>query len=320
MVDIRPFDQTDAEYKAFAALNRAVWPDEPQTANELKHWDKSLDPQTLFRRYVVHLDGKVVAIGEYGDTWWSMKPGKLYLRVMVHPDYRRRGIGTALYEHLWTLVAEYNPVLIIGFTREDQTAGLGMLAKYGFEQIMRLQVSRLDVQSFDPAPFAPVLAKVEELGIQIQTLAQVAASDEEWKQKLYDLEWELAQDVPSPDPPTRLAFETWQERTLTAPGFNPDGQVIAQDQGRWVGMSALWMALGDPQKLLTGLTGVARSHRRKGIATAMKVRALEFAKRYGAVVVETDNEENNPMYLLNLKLGFQPRPAWVDFEKRIGRD
>ena len=32
--------------------------------------------------------------------------------------------------------------------------------------------------------------------------------------------------------------------------------------------------------------------------------------------IETSNEENNPMYQLNFRLGFEPAAAWLDFEKR----
>ena len=71
-------------------------------------------------------------------------------------------------------------------------------------------------------------------------------------------------------------------------------------------MTGFWISLAEPAKLYTGLTGVLRSHRRRGIATALKVTALEMAKARGVRTLETDNEENNPMYLLNVELGFEP--------------
>jgi hypothetical protein len=32
----------------------------------------------------------------------------------------------------------------------------------------------------------------------------------------------------------------------------------------------------------------------------------------------TDNEENNPMYGLNVQLGFMPTRAWLQFRKELG--
>lgn len=317
MFNIRPFEATDADYEAFAVLESAIWPEFPDTVEEWKHRDTTRDSQYLFRRFLVEKEGEVVADGVYLEPWWSMKPGKYFINVGVHPDHRREGIGTALYDFLMAQVNERDPALITANTREDQTDALRFLEKRGFVRVMRYPVSHLDVPSFDPAPFASTLDRVKGLGIEIRPLVDIMHLDEDWQRKLYDLTWEILQDVPSPDPLTQQSFENFQERTLGDPGFRPDGQFIALDAGQWVGMSALWTAQGDPGKLYTGLTGVVRSHRRKGIATALKVRSFDFAKEYGAKIIETDNEENNPMYLLNMKLGFEPQPAWIDFEKRI---
>ena len=59
------------------------------------------------------------------------------------------------------------------------------------------------------------------------------------------------------------------------------------------------------------------SYRRRGIATALKLRSIEFAKAYGAKELKTDNEENNPMYQLNLSLGFRPKPAFLSYKKSL---
>ena len=91
--------------------------------------------------------------------------------------------------------------------------------------------------------------------------------------------------------------------------------VVAIDGEEYVGVSMLEKDLANPTKLQTDLTGVIRSHRRRGIATALKVHALSKAKATEAEFVETDNEENNPMFDLNLQLGFVAQPAWLDFRK-----
>ena len=82
----------------------------------------------------------------------------------------------------------------------------------------------------------------------------------------------------------------------------------------------LELNLAEPTKLQTDLTGVIRSHRRKGIATALKVHALTKAQTTDAESVDTDNEENNPMYPLNVKLGFKPTPGWVHMRKDMRSD
>jgi GNAT superfamily N-acetyltransferase len=317
MFTIRPFEATDADYAGFVALGLAVWPDQAVTVEERKHSDQTRDPKYLFQRFLVEADGTIVASGVYCEPWWAMKPGKYRIDVSVHPDYRRRGIGTALYNHLMERLAEHKPAFLSCSTREDQVEGLRFLAKRGFEQVMRAPISHLDVPGFDPAPFSGVQAKVESLGIKIMPLAELATMDENWKRKLWDIEWELIQDVPMPDPPTRQTFENYEERVLGNPGFAPDGQFVALGGDQWVGVSGLWTSQATTDKLYTGLTGVVRSHRRKGIATAMKVRAIGFAQEYGAKVIETDNEENNPMHDLNMKLGFKPQPAWLILEKRM---
>jgi GNAT superfamily N-acetyltransferase len=70
----------------------------------------------------------------------------------------------------------------------------------------------------------------------------------------------------------------------------------------------------------TGLTAVSRSHRRRGLATALKVRTITHAQAQGCRRIITDNEENNPMYQLNLQLGFRPLLNFMDFEKEIADD
>jgi len=320
MLTIRPFEASERDYRAYALLQQAIWPENPNTVDEWKHRDETRDPRYLFRRFVAERGGEMVASGLYCETWWSMRPGKYWVNIDVHPDHRRRGGGSILYDYLLGLVAGHDPLMIISRTREDQMDALGFLDRRGFKQVMRFPVSYLNVPSFDPKPFADRVARVEALGIEIRPLAELTGEDPDWKRKLWDLDWEIWQDVPTREPLTRQSFEIYEEQKLGDPGFTAAGQFIALDAGRWVGKSALWKSEGDPKKLITGLTGVVRGHRRKGLATAMKVRSIAFARRLGARLIKTDNEENNPMYELNLQLGFEPQPAWLAYEKAIGEE
>ena len=317
MVTIRPFEFTGADYEAFAAMQRSVWPGYPDTVQEWKHWDSSRGSGTLFRRYLAEVDGVVVGAGLCCEPWRSRAPGKYRVSCDVHPEFRRQGIGTALYDQLTGLLAGHGATLLVARTREDQAGGLRFLARHSFEQFMRSPVSHLDVAGFDADRFADSLHRLAERGIEIVSLARLASSDPEWKQKLWALMTELYPDLPSHASLAQQAFERFEERSLRAPGFNARAHFIALDGNRWVGTSSLWVPQGGPEKLNTGLTGVVRSHRRQGIASAMKVRAIGFARQIGAKVIQTDNEENNPMYWLNLQLGFEPQPAWLDFRKEL---
>ncbi|MDP7622098.1 MAG: GNAT family N-acetyltransferase, partial [SAR324 cluster bacterium] len=68
----------------------------------------------------------------------------------------------------------------------------------------------------------------------------------------------------------------------------------------------------------TGLTGVLRKYRRKGIATALKHTCLTWAKNQGYEWIRTDNVDTNTgMLSINLRVGFKFMPAWLVFEKII---
>ena len=73
----------------------------------------------------------------------------------------------------------------------------------------------------------------------------------------------------------------------------------------------------EPHKGWTGGLGVLKKYRRKGIATALKIKAIEKLLEKGVTDVRTDNEENNPMYKINVALGFKPVPFSLDYSKNI---
>ena len=91
--------------------------------------------------------------------------------------------------------------------------------------------------------------------------------------------------------------------------------MVAIDGERYIGISNLWLAEA-PKELHTGFTGMYREYRKRGIATALKVRALGVAKSLGYERIMTWNDSTNAGMLgINYRLGFEKRPAWIDYEK-----
>ena len=64
-------------------------------------------------------------------------------------------------------------------------------------------------------------------------------------------------------------------------------------------------------------TAVARTHRRRGLSTALKLKAFEHAAEIGATMITTQNHHHNPMLDLNLKLGFERVGTLVEFTRSI---
>ncbi len=319
---ILPFEPTHEAYVALADLDRAVWPDSAMTAALFKHRDDIRDPQYLFQRLGVTQNDAPVAFAEYGEMPWSYQPGKYLVSIAVHPDHERRGIGAALYDHVLATLSQQEPapVLLVSGTREDKPQAIRFLERRGFQPVMRWIISDLDLAAFDPSPWVGLQEKVQAQGVRIMSLSELMQRDPACQQQMWDLEWVLTLDEPSPAPPTRLPLDRFIQQFFEAPDFLPQGEFVALEGERYIGTSGLRKNLADPRKLRTGFTGVMRSHRRWGIATALKLRAIDYARRAGAQSIGTGNEENNPMYQINVRLGFKKVTASLAYEKPVGDD
>ena len=191
---------------------------------------------------------------------------------------------------------------------------------------------------FDAAPFAAVLTRVAQQGIQILDVHHLQQVDPHWLRKLWDLQWQIRQDVPSSSQAIREPLAEFEQRVQDperydagahfvaaqrAVGQRPasdgseDGSSTGAASGAYIGMTRLTYNNVDPTLGSTHLTGVIRHHRRQGIATALKVHAIIRAQAQGVRRIDTMNHEDNPMLALNRRLGFQPGPAWRYYKKEL---
>jgi GNAT superfamily N-acetyltransferase len=262
-------------------------------------------------RVLAEADGVVVGEARYGQFPDMYHPRRFWADVAVDPRYQRQGIGTALYTQLLADLERLEPLTIRIQVRDDLAQARRFATRHGYQEDRRSWESRIVPADFDPAPYAAHRARVAADGVEIRTLAELAA-DPEYRQKLFAMFVEIDEDEPRPDPYTPLTYDQFEKRTFGDPNYLPEAYFIALKDGEYVGQTSLGASQGNAE-LYTGLTGVKRANRRRGIALALKLHALDYARAAGASVVKTWNDSiNRPMLSINERLGFVKQPAWID--------
>ena len=318
MTTPRPFAPGD--YEGYVALGNRCYPDYPGTAAEVRHQDEVWDDTKYFkRRIVVEREGKIVGAGDLNHSRWTFHPDKYHLEIKVDPDVRRQGLGQAMYEDLLAAGAGREARELIAGVKESMTDGVAFAVRHGFTEVKRDWESRLDAEHFDFAAFAEAPRRVAEAGIRITTLADEIASDRAALERIYELDCDCGRDVPTTDPFTPLSFEDWRKEVLESPSSTPDAFYLAvSPEGRYLGVSNLWRSLEDPTFIWQGLTGVRREARGKGIAMALKLRTVEYARAHGIREIKTWNDQRNqPMLRINEAMGFVKQPAWIEMRKDL---
>ena len=121
------------------------------------------------------------------------------------------------------------------------------------------------------APSAP------PAGISLTTLQELGDSESHWH-LVYELNKTCSADIPGRG--EFFTFEEFVPLRFEAPGTRLDGLVLAFDHDTAVGMCQLTCP-PDRRWAFIEMTGVLRAYRGRGLATAMKLRALQAARSWG---------------------------------------
>jgi GNAT superfamily N-acetyltransferase len=171
-------------------------------------------------------------------------------------------------------------------------------ADHWIRSAVRLQ---LDLLAFDDGQFVPYLRRCQRSGINFTTMAEVGDTAG-CRRALYALDKTCSADIPGHD--EFYKFDEYIEQRMQPPAYDPRGIVLAVSSDVWVGM-AVTSLRRDEGCAVSDMTGVLPSHRGRGIALAMKLLAIEFARSSGMRwLVALHHPGNAAVIGMNRRLGF----------------
>ena len=168
--------------------------------------------------------------------------------------------------------------------------------------------------------YLDLIDKLEKEGISFLDSKDSISNNVNHYQKLEKLEWNIDQDIPIPNGlrHTRRSFERYMKDKHFFEEKYYGTEIIAIKNNQYIGMTSLSIYhKSEPFKAWTETLGVLKQFRRQGVATALKIKAIQNLLDKGITEVRTDNELNNPMYKINESLGFHAQPSSLEYLKTI---
>jgi GNAT superfamily N-acetyltransferase len=281
---------------------KAAVPEFLVSEKQLRDRYENRDPSIRFQRWVVLSESDIVAYGFYDQ---SAKSREFDVYGVVHPDYQSQGIGRALYEHIITNLLQFNPSRVRTYALENKSQSVEFLKARGFQETQQDQQEYLmfcNVTSFDASASSEIEEVLQSKGITIRTLKELR-SNANYINMLRELFNELILQTPGSQ---LLGQKTYDEfvSELTRPDLLPEAYNIALHQGEYIGMNALHKS-PVPEGLFNEFTGVKQEYRKMGIAKALKLRGMAYAKAHGYSTITTRNNiRNGRIIQLNKQLGF----------------
>ncbi|HEX9268803.1 MAG TPA: GNAT family N-acetyltransferase [Candidatus Limnocylindria bacterium] len=315
---VRPF--AEADYADAVAVSNRSFPEYEWTVEEIRHWDEGWEHDRYFKTRLVAEDpiGRLVGVVDVSHARGQFHPDHYRMELSVDPDHRRMGAGSALYHATVELLVSRRATQIRAGTKETMADGVSFLLRRGFAELKRDWESRLDLGSFDPGRFAAAPARVAAAGVSITNLAVELMRDGDVLRKAFELHEEARRDVPTLDPATRGTYERFERDVLAGPSSLPEAHFLATRDGRYVGESSMGREGTDPLVIYQHLTAVLPEERGKGVAMALKLATVEYARAHGYREIRTWNDSmNRPMLRINEALGFAKQPAWIEFGKEL---
>ncbi|MGB9179878.1 MAG: GNAT family N-acetyltransferase, partial [Pyrinomonadaceae bacterium] len=306
-VTIRSLQRED--YEQATELYNLIDPAHIQVANDWREHDEGAKSKTHSRRRWVAIDNAMRRVIAYA-SFWHMRRQKFRMDLMVHPLWRRRGLGGELFDRLIDALQSEQAGTVQARAWDDWAESLQFLERRNFVEVHRMYELRLNnLAEADFSRFANLIERIKAQGITVTTFEKEEAKDARVWEKLTQLQNAVGPDWPDPDPDgitEPLTVEEFQ-KTFAAWQVLTEAFYIAQAGERYIGFSGLGpdSFRADSEAVVgSGPTAVRPEYCGQGVATMLKVLALSYARQHGFTVAAS-RSANPAMIRVNEKLGFE---------------
>jgi RimJ/RimL family protein N-acetyltransferase len=299
----RPED--DAVYARLLTMQMAAQLDVELLRDRWQRWS-----QKVWFIRIAELDGAPVGFLELCDAGIDCA----MLRIVVEPELRGRGIGTALLQ-----TALDNPMFTerkaFAEVRDNDPLSLRFAQKLGYRHKAHAYESMIDPSEFDISAFQHYIDQVRASGFRIVNLEELGDTREN-RYRLWEIEHITDADIPGIDMDILPTWQDAKKSWFTASWYNPSCVFVVLDGDKWVACSST--AELSPGTWYVQMTAVLREYRGRGIATAVKAVATDHCRKLGSRLLKTNNHEgNDPMLAISEKFGFQPQPGWFELVRPL---
>ena len=314
------FQPTEQQYNALVNIFNDYYPMFPTHAAEIRSEDHNGRDKERHRHLLVEKD-TLLGFGELSQTAWTEDPHNYTLEVFVKRDLQGQGLGNLIYRHIMQLPKRGSIETIESGSSTLIDRGSDFLINKGFRLATREHVSAINLTKWKFADHQDRVDLIKNRGIRLVSYAELPSLGID-KRELYDLLSTLDRDIPWHTAHNPETFEQWLHRRTADDRLMERCSFVALTEDQTLlGATELESRPNAPTFLYQGLTGVLPHHRQQGIAMALKTYSFQQTQSLlpSTTKIWTENEEHNPMYLLNKKLGFKQVFDWLYFQKKVDR-
>tara|TARA_A100001011_G_scaffold382532_1_gene452417 strand:- start:15282 stop:16244 length:963 start_codon:yes stop_codon:yes gene_type:complete len=318
---VEKFTASDLEFKELARIDNLVNHDCINHPDDDKRKWKIRDKSIIRDRLLLYKNSVLI-----GAIYYSQGRGQNnrtgFFTLNIDPKHNTQQSQEILYNRMIKEIKQFksNKILTHIYDHPNYNLVKQFLINNQFKLVQINREYSCDITKIDVKKYQPLIKKLETQGIKFYDSKEEMTEFPNHYKKLEELDWKYSQDFPIPDgiEHTRSPFEHYM-KLINDYYENCYGvHIVAVMNKKYIGSTDLEVYhKAEPYKAWTEGLGVLKEFRRKGIATALKIKAIEKLLKKGVKEVRTDNEENNPMYKINVALGFKSVPSSLEYMKKI---